>query len=281
MSAAMDGISAGGRRRKPAVGIVADVNTVGKHISHTVGEKYLDAVTGGARAHAFILPALIDRPDAAWTDTADVEGVLDRLDGLFLTGAISNVAPQRYGAVLQNPDSPGDPARDHVTLSLIAAAARRGMPILGVCRGFQEINVALGGTLHQAVHEVPGYADHREPKGSLAEQYGPAHEVALTSGGMLHTLSGMTSATVNSLHGQGVDRLASCLVAEATAPDGLVEAFSAADRERFLLGIQWHPEWNFRNHPLSVVIFRSFGDAARAYQAEQGHVRHTALNHPS
>lgn len=267
--------------RKPAIGIVADVHTVGKHTSHTVGQKYLDAVTAGAYAHAFILPALIDRPGAAWTEAADIAGVLDRLDALFLTGAVSNVAPHRYGATLQDPDSPADPARDHVTLSLIASAARRRMPILGVCRGFQEINVALGGTLHQAVHQVPGYADHREPKGTLAEQYGPAHEVALTPGGMLHTLSGVTSATVNSLHGQGADRLAPSLVAEATAPDGLVEAFSAGNREQFLLGVQWHPEWDFRSHPLSVVIFRSFGDAARAYQAEQGQVRHTALNHPS
>jgi putative glutamine amidotransferase len=271
---------------KPAIGVVADVHTVGKHTSHTVGEKYLDAVTGVAHAHAFILPALIDRPGAAWTDPEDIGAVLDRLDALFLTGAVSNVEPHRYGATLQDPNSPCDPARDHVTLPLIAAAIARGMPILAVCRGFQEINVALGGTLHQAVHEVPGFSDHREPKGTLAEQYAPSHEVGFVPGGLLHTVSGMTCAKVNSLHGQGVDRMAACLAVEATAPDGLIEAFSLADQDQFLLGVQWHPEWQVREDPLSVVIFRAFGDAARAYHAAAAQTggrpnRHGALTHPA
>jgi putative glutamine amidotransferase len=255
--------------RKPAVGIVADVHTVGKHTSHTVGQKYLDAVTAGAHAHAFILPALIDRPGAAWTDPADVEGVLDLLDALFLTGAVSNVAPHRYGAPLQDPNSPADAARDHVTLALITAAIARGMPILGVCRGFQEINVALGGTLHQAVHTVPGHADHREPKGTLDEQYAPTHDIVFTRGGLLQTMTAMPGARVNSLHGQGVEHLAPTLAVEATAPDGLIEAFSGQNRDHFLLGVQWHPEWDFRNNPLSVIILRTFGQAARAYQTEE------------
>ena len=270
------------RAPKPAIGIVADVFTGGKHISHSVGQKYLDAVTGGARAHAFILPALIDRPGAAWTDPADIAAVLDRLDALFLTGAVSNVGPHHYGAAQQTPELPTDANRDHVSLALIKAAVARGMPVMGVCRGYQEINVALGGTLHQAVHTIPGFANHREDlSGTLAEQYAAAHEVEFEPGGLLHSFSGMAGARVNSLHGQGIDRLAPSLAAEATAPDGLIEAFSAANREQFLLGIQWHPEWEFRDDPLSVIIFKAFGDAARAYQAATRHAHLAALNHPS
>jgi len=257
---------------KPVIGVVADVHE-GKHPVHSVQQKYLDAITGGAGAIALILPALIDRPGSAWTDNADLADTLDLLDGLFLTGAVSNVAPGRYGAVLEDPQSPGDPARDHVSLSLARLAADRGLPLLGVCRGFQEINVALGGTLHQAVHAVPGLDDHREKPGlTLDGQYAPSHEVRFSPGGMLHLLSGLDQAWVNSLHGQGVDRLAPCLATEAVAPDGLIEAYRLDRTDAFLLGVQWHPEWAFRENPLSVAIFRAFGTAARAYQATRlGH----------
>jgi putative glutamine amidotransferase len=148
-------------------------------------------------------------------------------------------------------------------------AVARGLPVLGVCRGFQEINVALGGTLHQAVHDVPGFYDHRENSSvSLDEQYGPVHGVEFTPGGLLHTLTGMQGARVNSLHGQGVERLAPGLAVEARAPDGLIEAFRLERTEAFLLGVQWHPEWSFRNDPLSIAIFRAFGAACRARQLE-------------
>ena len=253
---------------KPLIGLVADVHA-GKHVAHTVQQKYLDAATGGAGAIALILPAHIDMPGGAWSDPADLDAVLDTLDGLFLTGATSNVAPLHYGAALADPDSPADPARDHVTLALIGRAVQRALPVLGVCRGFQEINVALGGTLHQAVHAVPGLADHRErPADTLAAQYAHAHTVEIIPGGLLHTISGVATAHVNSLHGQGADRLAPGLAIEATAPDGLVEAFRLDRDGQFLLGVQWHPEWAFRDDPLSVAIFRSFGDAARAYRQQ-------------
>lgn len=259
---------------KPLIGVVADVHAGAKHVAHSVQQKYLDAVTGGAHAIAIILPAHIDTPGGAWSDVGDVEAVLDTLDGLFLTGAISNLDPACYGAALADPASPADPARDHVALALVRAAAYRGMPVLGVCRGLQEINVALGGTLHQAVHDVPGLADHREPPGAaLADQDHPAHAVTLSPGGLLHSFSGIETAQVNSLHGQGVDRLAAGLAIEATAPDGLVEAFRLDRDDAFLLGVQWHPEWNFRDDPLSVVIFRAFGTAARAYAAARGRRR--------
>jgi putative glutamine amidotransferase len=253
---------------KPLIGVVADVLPGDKHLAHCVQEKYLDAITGGANAIALMLPGRIDTPGGAWTDPADVEVALGVLDGLFLSGATSNVAPEAYGAELIDPESPADPARDHVSLALARAAVARGMPVLGVCRGFQEINVALGGTLHQAVHAQPGLADHREdPELDLAGQYGPAHDVAFTPGGLLHLASGVDHARVNSLHWQGVDRLAPALVPEAVAPDGLIEAFRLRDSESFLLGVQWHPEWAFRDDALSLMIFRSFGIAARAFRA--------------
>jgi putative glutamine amidotransferase len=260
----------GDHSMKPMIGVVADALTGGKHSTHAVQQKYLDAVSGGAGAIALILPALIDRPGAAWTAADDLADTLGLLDGLFLPGAISNVAPARYGATLEDPNSPGDPARDHVSLSMIELAVARGLPVLGVCRGFQEINVALGGTLHQAVHGVPGYDDHREkPELSLNDQYGPAHEVSFTPGGLLQSLSGLDRAQVNSLHGQGVERLAARLAVEAVAPDGLIEAFRLDRTDAFLLGVQWHPEWEFRDDPLSLAIFRAFGTAARAYQANR------------
>jgi putative glutamine amidotransferase len=253
---------------KPLIGVVADVLPGDKHIAHSVQEKYLDAITSGANAMAFMLPGRIDTPGGAWTDPADVEAALDVLDGLFLGGAISNVAPAAYGAELIDPDSPADPARDHVSLALARAAVARGMPVLGVCRGFQEINVALGGTLHQEVHNTPGLNNHRENSADPLEvQYGPAHAVALAPGGLLHRLAGAPTAYVNSLHGQGVDRLAPGLVVEATAPDGLIEAYRG-EGNGFLLAVQWHPEWQFRENPLSVGVFRSFGEAARAWRQQ-------------
>jgi putative glutamine amidotransferase len=251
---------------KPLIGIVADLNRKPTHPVHSVGDKYLDAVTAGAGALAFIVPALIDRPGAAFTDPADVDRVLDLLDGLFLTGATSNVDPSHYGATLSNPDSPADAARDHVSLSLIRGAVRRGLPVLGVCRGFQEINVALGGTLHQEVHNVAGLNDHRENAADpLEAQYGPSHPITLTDNGLLRRLAGAGTVQVNSLHGQGVDRLAPGLSIEATAPDGLIEAYRG-ETPGFLLAVQWHPEWQFRTNPLSVEIFRTFGNAARAWR---------------
>jgi putative glutamine amidotransferase len=253
---------------KPLIGIVADVESGGKHVRHAVQQKYLDAVTGGAGAIALILPALIDQPGAAWTDPGDLDEVLGALHGLFLSGAVSNVQPHHYGAALADPHSPADPARDHVALALVRRAVLRGLPLLGVCRGFQEINVALGGTLHQAVHDVPGFADHRENAAlDVAGQYCPVHEVSFTPGGLLHQCSGQESTMVNSLHHQGVEILAPPLAVEAMAPDGLVEAFRLDGADNFLLGVQWHPEWSFRDDPVSVAIFRAFGTAARAYQA--------------
>ena len=150
--------------------------------------------------------------------------------------------------------------------------------MLGLCRGLQEINVALGGTLHQHVHEQPGMLDHREdPDADLEIRYGPAHPLDLEPGGRLARLAGATRVEVNSLHAQGVDRLAPGLVVEARAPDGLVEAFRLACDDQYLLAVQWHPEWRVLDDPFSSAIFESFGDACRAFACASRDERHHDL----
>ncbi|MFM2042382.1 MAG: hypothetical protein RLY86_958 [Pseudomonadota bacterium] len=241
------------RSRLPMVGIPADARDLGPHPFHAVGDKYVRAVADGAGAWPVILPALGD-----WYD---VDAVLDRLDGLFFPGSPSNVHPTRYGVDAALAVAPHDPQRDATTLPLLTRAVERGVPVLAVCRGFQELNVALGGTLHPKVHEAGPFADHREDKESpLDVQYGPAHPVALTAGGYLATITGQAELMVNSLHGQGIDRLAPALMVEATAPDGLVEAVRVPDHP-FALAVQWHPEWRFWENPASTALFKAFGEA--------------------
>jgi putative glutamine amidotransferase len=207
-----------------------------------------------------ILPAL-----GAQTD---FEAVLSAADGIMLTGSASNLQAILYGQEVLNLELPQDHARDATTLPLIRAALKRGIPLMAICRGFQELNVALGGTLHQAVQEVPGMLDHRDsPLDTLEKQYGPAHRVQIAPGGKLaHILDGAREIMVNSLHGQGIDRLAPGLVAEATADDGLVEACTVATAPGFTLAVQWHPEWQATANQDSMKMFQAFGQACRTYQ---------------
>jgi putative glutamine amidotransferase len=241
--------------------VPACVNRIGAHPYHTAQLKYVAAVADGARCTPLIVPAL----GAA----TDFEALLALADGVMLTGSPSNVHASLYGEEVLDPSLPQDEARDATTLPLIRAAIKRGIPLLAICRGFQEVNVALGGTLHQAVHAVPGMADHRENKEhTLDQQYAPSHRVLLDPGGrMAQILDGAAGIQVNSLHGQGINQLAPGLVAEARADDGLVEAYRVADAKGFTLAVQWHPEWRFSENPDSVKLFRAFGDACRAYKA--------------
>ncbi|KZE33526.1 gamma-glutamyl-gamma-aminobutyrate hydrolase family protein [Crenobacter luteus] len=224
---------------------------------HLAGEKYIRAAEG-AGGLPLLLPAL--------GETTPLEQVLSLVDGLLFTGSPSNIEPHHYGAARVAGDF-NDPARDATTLPLIRAAIAAGVPVLGICRGFQEINVAFGGSLYARVHEVDGFADHRDRGETLAEQYAPAHPVSFVPGGVLERLAGGLRAQVNSLHGQGVERLAPALEAEAHAPDGLVEAFRVRDARAFALAVQWHPEWQFRDDPLSLAIFKAFGAACAERQA--------------
>jgi putative glutamine amidotransferase len=247
---------------RPLIGVVSDRRMQGEHPFHMVGEKYLQALADASDAYPVALPSL--------AEGFDVLDIIDRLDGLFLTGSPSNLEPHHY---LGDPSEPGtwhDPERDLAALALIPAAIRVSMPLMAVCRGFQEMNVSFGGTLHQLVHELPEYRIHHEnSEDPLDVQYGPAHEVVFTEGGLLHRITGKTGVVVNSLHSQGVDRVGDELVVEAVSEDGLIEAFTVKESPGFTLGVQWHPEWKAMDNPDSRAIFREFGDACRAYRLRE------------
>jgi putative glutamine amidotransferase len=241
---------------RPVIGIPADRRMIGPHPFHAVGEKYIAAVAQAAECLPLLIPVL-ETP-------LDVTEILTRVDGIFFTGSPSNVEPRRYAGPDSAPGTLHDPHRDATTLSLIPRAVASGVPVFGVCRGFQEMNVAMGGTLHQRLHEVAGLDNHREDKDEpLDVQYAPAHEVLLERGGLLATLAGTDRIQVNSLHGQGVDRLGPDLAVEARAPDGLVEAFRVRSAPAFALAVQWHPEWKVMSNDFSKALFAEFGRAAR------------------
>lgn len=254
----------------PVVGVVADIKPLNGQMIHSITEKYLFAVARGAGALPLMIPGRISGLEGAPTPARpDIDRILALVDGIFLPGSPSNVDPSHYSGTLQRKDTLLDPHRDDLSLRLIRAAVARGVPLLGVCRGFQELNVAFGGTLHQHVHDA-GFSDHREDKERpLDEQYAQVHDVALSPGGILARLAGSGTARVNSLHGQGIDRLAPGLAVEATAPDGLVEAVRVEGAPSFALAVQWHPEWRFWDDALSQAIFSEFGDAARARAASR------------
>jgi putative glutamine amidotransferase len=247
----------------PLIGVTACVRILDDVEHHVARIQYLAVVPQAVGGIPVIVPALAD------ADTAPVRmtDVLDRLDGLLITGSPSNVEPVRYGGPPSKPGTLHDPKRDAAVLPLIAAALERRMPILALCRGLQELNVVLGGTLHQNIQELPGRMDHRaDPSKPIKQRYGLAHDVALTPGGVLAGLAGGTTFKVNSLHAQGIDRPGKGLVVEATAPDGIIEAVRLDDPGRFVIAIQWHPEWGVAETPFAQNLFAAFGAAARAYR---------------
>jgi putative glutamine amidotransferase len=220
-----------------------------------LGDKYARAVKVGAQAQPVMFP--LAEPD-------QISELLSLVDGVMLTGSPSNVHPSHFDEDVADPTLPLDPARDTLTLALVKACVHEGVPLLGVCRGFQEINVALGGTLHQRVQEVPGLMDHREPKGApFDEQYAPRHAVHFKPGSVFEAWAGGPQAEVNSLHGQGINRLADGLEALAHAPDGVVEAFAVKGAHTFAYAVQFHPEWRCWETPFYTAIFEAFGHACR------------------
>lgn len=246
----------------PLVGITACSKTSAALPFQMVGLKYIEAIAYGSEALPVLIPAL-------GAEALDVPSLLSRLDGVFLTGSPSNVHPQRYDKPLGFPDSLLDTARDETTHALIHGALKHGIPLLAVCRGFQELNVALGGSLHQFVHQQAGLHDHRSDDADPVDrQYAPVHPVTLTEGGVLQKLlGGQTRIQVNSLHSQGIDRLAAGLSVEARADDGLIEAVRVTDALGFAMAVQWHPEWKVRENPDALPIFRAFGAACRTRQS--------------
>lgn len=243
---------------KPLVLVPACNRQLGDHPFHIAGQKYVDAVRL-AGCTPLIVPTA--EPD-------EIPGLLALADGVLLTGSPSNVHPSHFGEDVHDPSLPLDPARDAWTLPLIRQALAMGLPLFAICRGTQETNVALGGSLHQAVQEVGPFNDHRSVSGQPAEvQYADVHPVQVLPGGRLAQIVGRSSFQVNSLHGQAVNQLAPGLRVEAVAPDGIVEAFSVETAPGFNLCLQWHPEWQAAANPVSMQLLTAFGDATRAWQA--------------
>jgi len=274
----------------PLIGISSCVRLVEDRPYHTVGQKYIAGLMEGCSALPVMIPAF-GLPADGIAGGLDLPGLVGRLDGLMLTGSPSNVEPHHYGGPAAYEGCKADPARDATTLPLIREALRQGLPLFAICRGLQELNVALGGTLHQKLWEVQGREDHRMLKDvSEDERYAPRHTIACAPDGLLAGMAqrlGLDpeSVPVNTLHGQAVDRLADGLTLEAVAPDGTIEAarVTAApaiglDRvDSFALAVQWHPEWKVRDYPFYAALFEAFGVAAQARLTDRqaGRLRRT------
>jgi len=244
----------------PLVLVTSCNRMLGEHPFHEAGRKYVEAVRQ-AGALPLVAPPVPE---------SQIDALLDAAHGRLLTGSASNVHPSHFGETVHDTSLPLDPDRDAWTLPLIRRALARGLPLLAICRGAQETNVALGGSLHQAVQEQPGLADHRgaggAPDAPAAAQYAPAHAVDCVPGGLLARITGLERFEVNSVHGQGVKRLAEGLAVEARAPDGVIEAFRQPLAPGFNLCVQWHPEWQAATNPVSMRILRAFGDAVHMYR---------------
>ena len=244
---------------KPLVGISCCTKLFGTFgmANHAASDTYIRATAEVVDAVPILLPA----SGAA----CDIPTLLSRLDGIILTGSRSNVHPSFYDGPAHADGTPEDIARDNVTLPLIRAAIRNGTPLLAICRGMQELNVALGGSLHQRLQDLPGRIDHSTPmQPSSRVRTGKAHAVAVVPGSWLHRVAGATTIAINSLHNQGMDRLASGLVVEGTASDGTVEAVRVATAPGFAVGVQWHPEYDWMTDAVSRGILAAFGEAVRA-----------------
>jgi len=244
---------------KPVVAVICDTNKYGPHLFHQAGDKYVQALYRCSAVTPVLIPSL--------STPLKAEDILSFANGILFTGGYSNIERHQYGA----PDAPAgellDPARDATSLSLVPDLIRAGLPILGVCRGLQELNVGLGGSLYHRLHEIEGRFDHQEKKGdSLEVQYGPAHTVQTRKNGILEKIVGCNEFMVNSLHGQGIDRIAESLTVEAQAEDGTIEAVSVTHAKAFALAVQWHPEWLAWDNPQSSRIFGAFGKSCLAHQ---------------
>lgn len=247
---------------RPFVAIPADIREFDATTWHSVQTQYVNAVVKVADVSVFIVPAL--------EEGNDVDAILDRVDGLLLSGSATNVHPSLYGAEARDSDGPFDPARDATALPLIRRALERGIPLLAICRGLQELNVALGGTLETEIQEMPGRWDHRKPEGVAREEaYGIRQPVRIAEGSCIARYLGAGEIQVNSLHRQAISASAPRLQVEATAEDGTVEAVSVIDAKGFAIGVQWHPEYWAETDQPSRKLFEAYGDAVRAHSARR------------
>ena len=243
---------------RPLVGIIANYGS-DEYPRHLVGNNNVLAVARATSGVPVALPAL--------GDAFGAEGWLDHLDGVVLTGGAANVEPHRYDQAVHPDDgSERDPMRDGTAIALAQGALRRGVPLLGICRGLQEMNVAFGGSLHTFLHDVPGRLDHRRDRSKVREvAMAPRHRLALTPGSLMAAIAGAEEVMVNSLHAQGIDRLADVLQVDGLAEDGTIEAVSAPTAPGFVLGVQWHCEWKPLETPLHKGVFAAFDVAIRAH----------------
>ena len=247
---------------KPIVAVPADIRTFDGTNWHAVQHQYVRAALNVADVMSFIIPA--------FESGNDTDALLDRVDGLMVTGSATNVHPSLYGREATEADAPFDPARDATTLPMIRHALDRGMPVLAICRGLQELNVALGGTLAREIQEQPGVWDHRRPENVDRDgMYAIRQEVQVKEGSCIARYLGAGSIQVNSLHRQAIGATAPRLQVEATAPDGTIEAVSVIDAKGFAIGVQWHPEYWAETDSPSRALFEAFGDAVRAYAASK------------
>lgn len=235
-----------------------------RHRVHATGERNIHSLLRMVDC----IPVLLPPVGAAM----DIGELVSRVDGVVLTGGRANVEPHHYDGPAFPPDEIVDPSRDALVLPLVRACIAARVPVFGICRGIQEINVALGGSLHYRIHQLSGKNDHRRPRDedvTPEEVYRLNHMVKLTAGGLFQSLTGQDEMMVNSLHGQGVDRLGEGLVVEATSPDGVIEGLRYGDDTQFIVGVQWHAEWEPEKHALSGALYTAFGEAARARAARR------------
>ncbi|GAC1346695.1 MAG: gamma-glutamyl-gamma-aminobutyrate hydrolase family protein [Acetobacteraceae bacterium] len=241
---------------KPLVGISCCTKLFGTYgmPNHAASDTYVRAVDQVMHAVPVLLPAN--------GDEADVDTLIARLDGVILTGSRSNVQPSLYHGPPHAEGTPEDEKRDATTMRLIRAAVAGGIPLFAICRGLQELNVALGGSLHQRLQDMDGRFDHSTPLHSNPRlRTGKAHDIRVVPGSWLHRIAGTTTIPVNSLHNQGIDRLAPGLAVEGVAPDGTIEAVRLTDAVALTIGVQWHPEYDFATDDVSRGLFAAFGAA--------------------
>ncbi len=246
---------------RPVVGIVGNSYLLNdQYPVHAGGQMNTAAISEVAGCMPLIIPA-----DPAHVS---VEELLETCDGFLLTGGRPNVHPEEYGEAATEAHGAFDRARDAIALPLVRACVERGQPFLGICRGFQEVNVAMGGTLYPEIRELPGRMNHRmPPDGTLEEKFELRHDISFTQGGVFHQLMGAPKVRTNTLHGQGIKRAGARIVIDGQAEDGTPEAIYVEGAKGFTLAVQWHPEWNAAGDPVSRPLFAAFGDAVRAWKA--------------
>lgn len=247
------------RAKRPVVGIIGNMNLINdEYPVHAGGTTNSSAVAEVSCCLPLLIPT-----DPRYVS---VEELLEACDGFLLTGGRPNVHPEEYGEKATDAHGAFDRARDAITLPLIRACLERGQPFFAICRGFQEVNVALGGTLHPEIRDLPGRMNHRmPPDGTLEEKFALRHPVRFADGGRFHKLFGATEVMTNSLHGQGIKTPGRGVVIDGWAPDGTPEALYVEGAPGFTLSVQWHPEWNATNDPVSRPLFQAFGTAVRDY----------------